>query len=284
MKWSFCCFVLFVSLVTSLAPFEEREALWSMYNVCNGPQWPQQHKEGWGTWDACTWSGIACDPFGHVSILDLEQDNMRCELPASLGNLSRLRMLDVSSHLIGTVPQCIRYWTMLEHLKLYENELTGTLPEWLSELRMLKEIAIVPVPPNKGLVGTIPDTLGELPLNTLVLDYNSLSGRVPEWIKNLPNYKLRGNKFSGPCPTPSWATAETIDLPKCMKIENRTWRRNLSAFWKADAKAQKRDNYHNRPLEIIFKLLLGAMVLMSGFAIAFYGMKWHQRRWYYGGM
>ena len=163
------------------------------------------HRTNWGsTVDVCSWAGIHCeyiDGGRHVTFVDFNKYNMRCELPASMASLVYLHTFDVSGLLIGTVPSAIRGWRRLQVLKLYENELTGTLPSWLSELRKLREIAIVPARGFlPGLSGTIPDSLGTLPLQRLVLDSNSLTGVVPAWAIAVTFVQMRGNMFTGPCP------------------------------------------------------------------------------------
>ena len=68
---------------------------------------------------------------------------------------------------------------------------------------MLESIAIVPVRGFvPGLSGTIPDALISLPLTTLVLDNNNLTGVVPDWVIALSFVHLNGNAFTGPCPAP----------------------------------------------------------------------------------
>eukprot|EP00759_Apiculatamorpha_spiralis_P032063 PhF_6_TR3366/c0_g1_i1/m.4792 len=190
----------------------QRDALFELYIKCNGPLWPLKNRANWGTDNVCSWNGIVCDPSGQIISVDMEEENMRCELPESLGNLTSLRVLDISSNLIGTIPTTIRYWTRLERLKLYQNQITGTLPDWLSELRDLREIGIVPRAPCKGLSGTIPSSWGTLPLDTLFLDQNDLSGFVPDWVNHVAIKHLRGNRFKGPCPPPPTLPIESVEI------------------------------------------------------------------------
>jgi hypothetical protein len=192
--------LLSVAVATSES---DRSVLLDIYQQCNGYSWPESHRQHWGTPDHCTWYGISCDANKRVQVIDLEKNNMRCELPESISQLSELQVLDISSNLVGPVPRGIKGLTRLERLKLYENDLVGSLPSWLGELRSLKEIGIVPVRGAPGLVGTIPESFSTLPLEVLVLDSNQLTGDIPLWVKNIPYIHLRENKFTGPCPLPS---------------------------------------------------------------------------------
>jgi hypothetical protein len=96
--------------------------------------------------------------------------------------------------------------TKLEHLKLFQNQISGTLPSWLSELTSLREISVVPIEGATGLYGTIPNELRTLHLEYFALDGNSMTGPIPDWVKDIGFVHLRGNLWSGPCPVPDWIT------------------------------------------------------------------------------
>lgn len=54
---------------------------------------------------------------------------------------------------------------------------------------------------SNNLTGTIPAELGELPhLNTLRLDYNQLTGTVPDGLGNIDSIKLQSNQLVGQLP------------------------------------------------------------------------------------
>jgi hypothetical protein len=72
-------------------------------------------------------------------------------------------------------------------LNLGNNWFNGTMPafipslHWLQELNMGSQFGGNAGTELRGLLGTIPDRLGELPhLRQLILEANSLSGHLPE--------------------------------------------------------------------------------------------------------
>jgi hypothetical protein len=112
----------------------------------------------------------------------------------------------------------------LKQVLLYENELTGSLPSWLTEMRSLKDwVAFdnvitgrLPDPPENlakfdmsmnRLSGTIPDTMWSMitspPLELLYLDNNLLSGPLPNSTQPrqvLQELWLHNNRLSGTIP------------------------------------------------------------------------------------
>ena len=205
-------FAFLFLIVTSASgggcPPIERDALLEMYLRCNGPSWPEPKRTHWGTGDACGWAGITCREEGNVVGVTLDGLGMWCELPVSLGALTHLNVCDISSNLTGPFPSVARKWRSLKNLKLYENQITGTLPDWIPELTSLIELAVVPdhntyrAPRYKGLTGTIPDSYKTVNWMSLVFEANSLSGELPMWVTRLPHWHMYGNYFTGPCPWP----------------------------------------------------------------------------------
>eukprot|EP00759_Apiculatamorpha_spiralis_P053569 PhF_6_TR624/c1_g1_i3/m.829 len=184
----------------------DRKALMDIYSRCNGPSWvgPKGIRTNWNTPNVCVWYGIKCDnTTGRVVFIDIEQRTMACDLPPSISALSALRTFDVAGGLLGTIPQAMSTWTSIRHLKLYQNDFSGTLPEFISKFTELKEFAVVPRSASIGrLTGTLPAYLEKLPLQILVLDSNNMEGMIPSFVFNLTFFHLRGNAFKGPCPIP----------------------------------------------------------------------------------
>ena len=89
----------------------ERQTLIEFFAATGGTRWTNH--DGWGTsTPVCNWFGVICNfidgdpnrPF--VAHLSLALNNLEGEIPASLGNLTRLQSLDVmSNRLSGTVPE-----------------------------------------------------------------------------------------------------------------------------------------------------------------------------------
>ena len=88
-------------------------------------------------------------------------------------------------------------------LNLYENQLTGPIPQSIGNLDNLLKLDLH----GNELTGPIPQSIGNL-VNLTLLSFfsNELTGPVPETIGNLVNLKLlrlAGNQLD---PTPEWLT------------------------------------------------------------------------------
>ena len=278
-------------------PPNQQAALWDMYTQCNGPQWPDTNKLNWGSGDACTWKGVTCGVSGHVESLVLEGNDMSCQVPDTLGNLTMLKTFDISSsNLFGTIPSAIRYMRQLQRLRLYQNRITGTLPPWLGELAGLQEITVVPSQGSFGLTGSIPGSAYSLlPLQILVLDNNGLTGNIPRWVQTVPLHRLRGNYFTGPCPQPVWIRApETIHCGdanppvEVVEVVPLMWGRPLKS-----PKAQNASSLNGTSQEGSKEAMdpqlgdssdsgwVGRMFLRAAAcALLFYGYLWYQRQGY----
>ena len=107
-----------------------------------------------------------------VTALNLRDLGLRGRLPAGLGDLSHLALINLSF-----------------------NELTGPIP---AELGKLRRLAVLNLRGNR-LAGPIPAELGQLPrLETLTLSENRLTGHVPAALAQLSalaRLRLKGNLF-----------------------------------------------------------------------------------------
>jgi hypothetical protein len=87
-----------------------------------------------------------------------------------------------SNQLSGTVPSELSDLGALWQLYLHENQLSGTIPLWLSDMSSLRGLALN----SNQFTGTIPSELGSLlNLQGLYLSSNQLTGRVPPELGNL---------------------------------------------------------------------------------------------------
>ena len=110
------------------------------------------------------WHGVATDPDGHVTVLNLRDNRLSGELPPELGDLRNLR-----------------------ELILRDNQLTGEIPLELGNLANLEVLSLV----GNRLSGPIPREFGELTgLRELRMRGNGLSGEIPSTIANLTNLRL----------------------------------------------------------------------------------------------
>ncbi|XP_010908121.2 receptor-like protein EIX1 [Elaeis guineensis] len=148
-----------------------------------------------------------------LKVLDLSDNQfLDGKIPATLGDLCKLQHLKLSGINIsknlhefdGVFTRCIK--NSLETLYMWNTQLTGYLPDWLGDFRMLKSLNLYgnsifgPLPASLGrlsalqglvlsenkLNGTIPESLGRLAeLVSLDLSYNMLNGTIPESLGRL---------------------------------------------------------------------------------------------------
>ncbi|XP_043705098.1 MDIS1-interacting receptor like kinase 2-like [Telopea speciosissima] len=175
------------------------------------------------------WDGITCNAAGRVTEVDLSEFYLlQAELnklnfssfqylvrlnlsrsrfygtiPDTIGTLSKLTHLDLSSNidLQGVIPPTISKLSNLIFLSLFGNSINGSIPTQMGNLRNLNELDLG----ENSLLGSIPTQMGNLRnLNRLMLGHNFLSGSIPTWMGNLRNLTeldLEGNSLSGSIPT-----------------------------------------------------------------------------------
>jgi Leucine-rich repeat (LRR) protein len=205
-------------------PQTECAALIDLYNSTNGPHWT--NNSGWHqTNTPCDWQGITCRD-GHVTRLNLYNNQLSGTLPASLGNLNRLEKLSLAFNQIGgPVPASLGNLSHLQSLTLYSNQLSGAIPESLGNLAQLQKLSLGynqfsgTLPDffnnfkelwylylqNNQLIGTMPESLGTLDeLRSFSLYRNQINGTIPDFLGNLTqlqHLRLYNNQLSGPIPT-----------------------------------------------------------------------------------
>ncbi len=155
----------------------EREALIALYESTGGESWT--NNDNWCTdMPLSDWYGVTLNFEGFVEMLNLENNNLKGELPDKISDLKALQTLILS-------------WNSLE----------GEIPESICELEDLSGFLIK----QNRLTGEIPSAIGSLPLMTLDVTYNSLTGNIPESIadimnENLNRINLNNNNLSGKVP------------------------------------------------------------------------------------
>ena len=159
----------------------DREALVVLYNATDGENW--NRSDNWLS-DAPLgeWEGVTTNNDGRVTELRLVANDLRGEIPAELGSLSKLGGLDLrGSGLSGEIPAELGSLSKLELLNLSQNELSGEIPP---ELGRLSKLEWLDLNRNK-LSGEIPPELGRLSnLMIVILGHksypsNDFSGCVP---------------------------------------------------------------------------------------------------------
>ncbi len=199
------------------------------------------------------WRGVTTDESGRVTKLEVSGFGFgTIPVPAVLGNLTRLEVLDLSGSsgvghpqpmLHGSIPAEFGKLTMLKELDLGFNDLSGPIPAELANLTKLEKLILGddwwdsggldgPVPAWLGnltrlkvlnlggnaLRGPIPAELGNLTqLEVLNLGGNALRGAIPAELGNLSeleHLQLAGNRLSGAIPAAfgGMTDLESLDL------------------------------------------------------------------------
>ena len=122
-------------------------------------------------------------------------------MPPELGNLGNLEALRLyNNDLAGSIPPELGNLGNLEELGLAYNKLTGAIPPDFGNLARLTELWIA----GNELTGTIPPELGNIVgLELLRLEANELTGAIPPEIGNLTSLfslDLEANKLTGTIP------------------------------------------------------------------------------------
>lgn len=179
--------------------YRDSLALVDLYNATNGPNWIN-------SWDLSqpinTWFGVSTNNTGCVTQINLRDNQLNGNIPASLGSLSNLVGLSLErNQLSGSIPTELGNLTNLVVLDLGQNQLIGSIPVTLGNLVNIISFDLS----QNQLTGSIPASLGNLiKVQTLGLDNNQLTGAIPNEIWNLVALKylyLNRNQLSGGIPT-----------------------------------------------------------------------------------
>ena len=138
----------------------DRQVLEFLYRAWNGDNWSD--RTNWLS-DAplSDWAGVRTDGNGRVDYLFLRDRNLEGRIPASIGLLDRLFILDLSGNsLHGPIPPELGSLTRLRDLSLGDNDLSGPLPAELGDLAGLRYLYLR----GTNLSGPIPDTFARLAL------------------------------------------------------------------------------------------------------------------------
>lgn len=106
----------------------ERATLVALYNNTDGGNWT--NNTGWLlSDDHCSWFGVGCLGGESVTGVGLSQNNLTGSIPAELGNLTLLVVLNLDrNNLTGSIPAELGNLTLLVFLNLFSNGLSGPVP------------------------------------------------------------------------------------------------------------------------------------------------------------
>mmetsp|Transcript_7459 Transcript_7459/g.21219 ORF Transcript_7459/g.21219 Transcript_7459/m.21219 type:complete len:890 (+) Transcript_7459:56-2725(+) len=134
--------------------------------------------------------------------LVFETLHLEGEIPACLGSMSMLRILNINlNEFNGTIPDTLGQLTRLQYFQALANQLSGSIPD---SFRTLHSLLVLDLGEN-FLTSTIPSYLTNTTLfpslATLKLDANSLIGTIPEFCsQELIRLRLGYNHINGTVP------------------------------------------------------------------------------------
>ena len=135
----------------------DRAALVALYNATGGAtNW--KTNTNWLSNEALSeWHGVDTDATGRVTELHLDGNQLSGAIPAALGDLTNLQILDLcGNELSGAIPAALGDLTNLQILELYDTDLSGAIPAELGDLTNLRILYLW----GNGLSGEIPAELG----------------------------------------------------------------------------------------------------------------------------
>ena len=199
----------------------DRAALVALYNATGGGNWADN--TGWlSNAPMGQWYGVTTDDNGRVIELVLADNGLAGNIPADLGALTKLEVLNLGgrlgscngrpwvctsssptpNRLTGAIPVALERLVNLEQFVLSYNQLSGTIPARLGNLSKLEVLDLH----SSHLTGTVPRELANLAnLRVLNLGFNNLNENMtlPTWLagrSNLQEIRLGGLNLTGTVP------------------------------------------------------------------------------------
>ncbi|XP_066336506.1 receptor kinase-like protein Xa21 [Miscanthus floridulus] len=162
----------------------------------------------------CQWNGVTCSlrhP-GRVTVLDLSDHGLSGPISASLGNLTFLNKLKLSTNFFsGGLPPLNRL-RRLQFLQLRNNLLQCTIPDAITNCSNLQGVDLS----RNFIKGEIPSSLGLLPnLLAIQLSNNDLTGIIPSNLKNISQLlflNLAVNQLTGSIPSELGQLSSMLEL------------------------------------------------------------------------
>ncbi|WVZ74677.1 hypothetical protein U9M48_022836, partial [Paspalum notatum var. saurae] len=191
-----CCSTVSSNSADALALLEFKQAITNTNH-------PAEALSNWNSsTNICQWKGVTCNPKnrGRVTALDLAGQGLSGPIAGSVGNLTFLHTLNLSTNRFsGQIPP-LNNLQKLQVLDLSTNSLQGSIPDTITNCSSLRTLWLF----DNSFGGTIPSNIGHL---SNILDFelagNRLTGIIPPSIQNITGLTilyLAGNQLSGAIP------------------------------------------------------------------------------------
>ncbi len=177
-------------------------ALIDLYENTSGENWYSHidydgSSDNWLTTEPISqWKGVSISS-GRVIALYLEENNLNGTLPASIGNLTALQILNLSNNeLNGNLPAEVWNLNNLKELDISNNTFSGNLLSYVGNLNSLEILDLS----SNNFKGEIPVQINQLiKLKKLILRRNQLNGALPDLsnLSALTYLSISDNELSG---------------------------------------------------------------------------------------
>ena len=162
------------------------KAIQSFYSELHGNEWDMN--TNWNSDNPVyQWVGIGVVN-GRINLINLGGNNLKGNIPFSIGYLTQLKELDLSANIIkGSIPEQIANNTSLEKLYLQGNSITQ-IPPNIGNLNNLKIFNMM-----GNLLQELPTTMAKMSsLEELYLNFNAILNINPETFTegSFPNLKV----------------------------------------------------------------------------------------------
>ena len=181
-------------------PGSDRAALEALYHATRGDHW--KDNTNWLSDEPLEeWYGVDVTN-GRVDYLSLDKNNLDGQIPAAIGLLDHLFILDLNGNAIaGPIPPAIGRLQRLRDLTLRDTGLEGPVPPEIGNMVGLEYLSLT----NTNLTGPLPETFGNLNVERF---YHSGTGLcVPRSLAAW--YETLGNTDPLPC-IPETADREVL--------------------------------------------------------------------------
>ncbi len=180
-------------------------ALVDLYNATDGSNWKEN--TNWLSGPIGLWSGVTAFE-GKVTKLDLKNNNLSGELPATVCSFDQIETLKLSSNnLFGTIPGQLGRMRKLNLLELSDNQFSGRLSE---ELTLLDNLSILEITGNN--ISDLPDFSESKSITKLYVEENSLTFEDLEKNIGIGNFLFGGQDSVGTAYSDSIDESDNFEL------------------------------------------------------------------------